>query len=78
MELTPVPRASSSGRPRHQGSHRPKNRELGYDQPFLVRYVRYIWDAARGNLGTSWSSGRPVLAEIMTASHYAHPGYRRR
>jgi peptide/nickel transport system permease protein len=43
-----------------------KNRELGYDQPFLVRYVRYIWDAARGNLGTSWSSGRPVLAEIMT------------
>jgi peptide/nickel transport system permease protein len=43
-----------------------KNRELGYDQPFLLRYVKYVWNAARGDLGTSWSSGRPVLGEIMT------------
>jgi peptide/nickel transport system permease protein len=24
------------------------NRELGYNDPFLVRYVKYVWNAARG------------------------------
>ena len=40
------------------------NEELGYNDPFLTRYVRYIADAVRGDLGTSWSSGRSVFEEV--------------
>lgn len=41
-----------------------KQQELGLDKPFLIRYVSYIGNAVTGNLGTSYSSGNPVSAEI--------------
>lgn len=41
--------------------------ELGLDKPVYVQYVLWIWGAARGDLGTSWISGRPVLDQIREA-----------
>ncbi len=42
-----------------------KNDELGYNDPFLVRYVNYIVDALHGDLGNSWKTNRPVSGELM-------------
>ena len=39
--------------------------ELGYDKPFLVRYVTYVAHAFTGDLGESWQTGRPVFQEII-------------
>lgn len=40
--------------------------KLGLDKPVPVQYVRYVWNLVRhGDLGTSYSSGQPVLTEIM-------------
>lgn len=40
-------------------------KELGLDQPFLVRYVNYVADAVRGDFGNSYSTKRPVVDEII-------------
>ena len=40
--------------------------ELGLDQPFLIRYFRYILDALRGDFGQSYQTRLPVVNEIMT------------
>ncbi len=37
------------------------------DDPFLVRYFRYVWDALHGDLGISWKLNRPVTGLIATA-----------
>ena len=37
---------------------------LGFDRPLLVRYVDYLGNAARGSLGESVRTGRPVLSDI--------------
>jgi peptide/nickel transport system permease protein len=42
-----------------------KNEELGYNRPFLVRYMSYMSSAFRGDLGKSWRTGRPVFAMIV-------------
>ncbi|MGM9661906.1 MAG: ABC transporter permease [Oscillospiraceae bacterium] len=42
-----------------------KNEELGWNDPFLVRYVRYIWDLCHGDLGTSWTTGKSVFQTVM-------------
>jgi ABC-type dipeptide/oligopeptide/nickel transport system permease component len=39
-------------------------RELGLDVPLPMQYVRYVTGAARGDLGTSIRTRRPVLHEI--------------
>ncbi len=39
-------------------------RELGLDDPFPVRYARWLAGAAGGDLGTSYRTGRPVLREL--------------
>jgi peptide/nickel transport system permease protein len=39
--------------------------QLGLDAPFLTRYLRYVWNAARGDLGRSLRGKRPVLDEIL-------------
>lgn len=39
--------------------------EMGLNDPFFVRYVNYIWDAMRGDLGTSYSTGQPVMELIQ-------------
>lgn len=40
------------------------------DDPFFVRYLRYIWDALHGDLGTSWKLSRPVTKVIAQAFPY--------
>ena len=40
------------------------------DDPFFVRYFRYVWDAIRGDLGVSWKLSRPVTGLIATAFPY--------
>ncbi len=37
---------------------------LGLDDPLIVRYVRYLGDVVRGDLGRSILSNRPVVDEI--------------
>ena len=37
------------------------------DDPFFVRYFRYIWDALHGDLGVSWKLNRPVTRLIANA-----------
>lgn len=39
---------------------------LGLDQPFLVRYLRWLGDVLTGNFGYSLSSGQPI-SQIMAA-----------
>jgi peptide/nickel transport system permease protein len=39
--------------------------QLGLDDPFPVRYVRWLADAARGDLGTSFRTGEPVLTALV-------------
>jgi ABC-type dipeptide/oligopeptide/nickel transport system permease component len=39
--------------------------EMGLDRPFLVQYVRYIWNAAQGDLGRSIRGRTSVLEEIL-------------
>ena len=38
---------------------------LGLDRPIAERYVRSVADAVRGDLGTSYISGRPVGRELL-------------
>lgn len=41
------------------------NDELGYNDPFLVKYFNYLKDAFTGNFGNSYKSGLRVIDEIM-------------
>lgn len=42
------------------------NHELGYDQPFLIRYANYMHDLIfKMDMGTSYRSGTSVWDEIM-------------
>ena len=45
-------------------------RSMHLDDPFPVRYVRYVWDALRGDLGVSWKLHRPVTGLIGQAFPY--------
>jgi len=38
--------------------------ELGLDRPLPVRLGDYLRDLVMGDLGSSWSTGRPVVAEL--------------
>ena len=44
--------------------------EMGLNDPFFVRFVRYIVDALHGDLGESYTSGLPVFQEILTRMPY--------
>ena len=35
--------------------------KLGLDQPFLVQYVRFMWNALHGDFGISYRLARPVM-----------------
>ena len=37
----------------------------GLDQPFVVRYLKWVWQILQGNWGTSMSSGVPVKDIIL-------------
>lgn len=39
--------------------------ELGFNDPLVVQYVRYITNAVQGDLGNSIRSGQPVMDEIL-------------
>lgn len=41
------------------------NDELGYNDPFLVKYANYLKGAFTGNFGNSYKSGLRVVDEIM-------------
>jgi peptide/nickel transport system permease protein len=41
--------------------------QLGLDDPFLVQYWHWLSNAAKGDLGTSLTTGRPVSSEIGQA-----------
>jgi peptide/nickel transport system permease protein len=46
-------------------------RQLGLDQPFLVQYGRFLWNALHGNFGISYRLAQPVsalLAERLPAT----------
>ena len=40
--------------------------QLGLDRSWPIQFVSYIDDLAHGKLGTSLSTGQPVLDELMT------------
>lgn len=45
--------------------------ELGLDDPLVVQYFNYIWDAIRGNLGYSYTTSQPVgntILELLPAT----------
>ncbi len=39
-------------------------RQLGVDQPFVTQYIKWARDAVRGDLGTSFTTGKPVTREL--------------
>lgn len=39
--------------------------QLGLDDPFLVQFSRYVWNALQGDLGKSVRGQTPVLDEIL-------------
>ena len=41
------------------------NEELGFNNPFLVRFFDYIVDALHGDFGVSYNTQRPVFDEIF-------------
>jgi peptide/nickel transport system permease protein len=40
-------------------------RFFGLDQPWWLQYAHWIGELLRGNLGTSWRTGKPVVALIL-------------
>jgi peptide/nickel transport system permease protein len=40
------------------------NARLGYDKPFIVRYLRYMGDIVRGDMGRSYRTNHSVFEEI--------------
>ena len=40
--------------------------KLGLDKPLIVQFGRYVQDLARGELGTSLTTGQPVATDIRT------------
>ena len=46
------------------------NHDLGYDQPYMVRYFNLLWNSVHGDLGTSYYSSRPVVTEIVSRWPY--------
>jgi peptide/nickel transport system permease protein len=40
-------------------------RFFGLDQPWHVQYLRWLGQLLRGDLGTSWRTGKPVLSLIL-------------
>ena len=41
-------------------------RDLGLDDPFVERYVRWLGDAVTGDLGESYRTGEPVLGALLS------------
>ncbi|MDR1874432.1 MAG: ABC transporter permease [Synergistaceae bacterium] len=44
--------------------------EMGLNDPFFVRYFRYVWDALHGDFGKSYRTKIPVFQEIAARFPY--------
>ena len=65
MELTPGdPVAMYLGAGYTEEAYENITQELGLDQPFLVRYGRFVIQAVQGDFGVSYSTRQPVMNEI--------------
>jgi len=40
------------------------NEELGYNKPFFIRYLDYVWNMVQGDFGSTYYTRKPVFAEI--------------
>jgi peptide/nickel transport system permease protein len=40
--------------------------EIGIDRPWFIQFAHFVWGLARGDLGISMWSGKPVVQEIAT------------
>lgn len=67
MDMTPgTPGRLILGQAAKQEAVDKLNDELGYNRPFLVRFVDYVSKAVRGDFGTSYMTQKPVFQEIFT------------
>ena len=41
------------------------NESLGYNDPLIVQYARYIWNGLQGDFGDSYQYGRPVFGILL-------------
>ena len=41
------------------------NEQMGLNDPFIIRYFRYMGDVLTGNFGISYRTGMPVVEEIV-------------
>jgi peptide/nickel transport system permease protein len=57
--------AREHGRPASTAEVERTRHALGLDDPAPQRYLRTVTDALHGNLGTSYTSGRPVADELL-------------
>lgn len=39
--------------------------QMGLNDPLVVQYIRYVWNAAHGDLGKSFRGQTPVMQEIL-------------
>lgn len=58
--------AREHGRPGSTAEVERTRQQLGLDDPAPQRYVRSVADAVQGDLGTSYTSGRPVMTELLS------------
>ena len=66
IHLTPGdPAAVVAGENASQEAIEAARHRLGLDQPFLVQFWHWLVGVSTGNLGTSFTSGRPVTALIF-------------
>jgi peptide/nickel transport system permease protein len=42
------------------------NEQLGYNRPFIIRYVDYLLNAVKGDFGRSYITRLPVFAEVLS------------
>lgn len=48
----------------YEGAVEALRRRMGLDQPIPVQYLIYLRNLARGDLGDSWFTGKPVLEDL--------------
>jgi ABC-type dipeptide/oligopeptide/nickel transport systems, permease components len=67
MALTPGdPGTLILGPSASEASRAQLNHQLGFDKPFIVRYINYITNAVQGDFGKSYITNKPVFSEIFS------------
>lgn len=66
LQITPGdPARSILGDEATQEELEEKREELGLNDPLVIQYFRYLNDMLHGDLGESYTSGKPVLTEVL-------------